>query len=269
MFVNNFITSTDLKAYLTWKLQIAITNPKAYFFLNYHLLNIRNNLHYIMINFYLNKTRLNGGQVAPHIVHRLKIKRAKREKRHRLQTTDMTSLACQILLLARNGSRYFYRSFFFFFPSTRTAPRGFTILRINGKPSFLHNVYFCPSSYTFNDHFNTPRIIHPRAIKFFLFLSFRRVLHIENGNKEKSEIRIRSTSTRSESSHNFTSHVPFWTDAKFQIFYLNLMIFMHKYFKNISLLSRQSAIFVSEAFSSILEAKTFAWKRREKLENIF
>lgn len=115
MFVNNFITSTDLKAYLTWKLQIAITNPKAYFFLNYHLLNIRNNLHYIMINFYLNKTRLNGGQVAPHIVHRLKIKRAKREKRHRLQTTDMTSLACQILLLARNGSRYFYRSFFFFF----------------------------------------------------------------------------------------------------------------------------------------------------------
>lgn len=123
MFVNNFITSTDLKAYLTWKLQIAITNPKAYFFLNYHLLNIRNNLHYIMINFYLNKTRLNGGQVAPHIVHRLKIKRAKREKRHRLQTTDMTSLACQILLLARNGSRYFYRSFFFFFSPLREPHR--------------------------------------------------------------------------------------------------------------------------------------------------
>lgn len=74
MFVNNFITSTDLKAYLTWKLQIAITNPKAYFFLNYHLLNIRNNLHYIMINFYLNKTRLNGGQVAPHIVQSVKNK---------------------------------------------------------------------------------------------------------------------------------------------------------------------------------------------------
>lgn len=30
---------------------IAISNPKAYFFLNCHLHNIRNNWHYIMINF--------------------------------------------------------------------------------------------------------------------------------------------------------------------------------------------------------------------------
>lgn len=119
------------------------------------------------------------------IVHRLKIKRAKREKWHRLQTTDMTSLACQILLLARNGSRYFYRSFFF--PplhANRTARIHHTA---NQWKAFVSTqcIFLLVQLY---DHFNTPRIIHPRAIKFFLFLSPRRDLHIENGNKEKSEI---------------------------------------------------------------------------------
>lgn len=220
---------------------------------------------------------MNGGQVAPHIVRRLKIKRAKSEKRHRLQTTDMTSLACQILLLARNGSRYFYRSFFYFFifyffplhHANRTARIHHTAESMESLPSFLHNVYFCPSSYTFNEHFNTPRIIHPPGYKIFPF-SFSREGNIthrewEQGEKRRSEFVQRRT--RSESSHNFASYVPFWTDAKFQIFYLNLMIFVRKYFKNI--FPRIISSIDDIRFSSILEARKLAWKRREKLENIF
>lgn len=190
----------------------------------------------------------------------------------------MTSLACQILLLARNGSRYFYRSFFYFFifyffslhHANRTARIHHTAESMERLlPSFLHNVYFCPSSYTFNEHFNTPRIIHPPGYKIFPF-SFSREGNIthrewEQGEKRRSEFVQRRT--RSESSHNFASHVPFWTDAKFQIFYLNWMIFVRKYFKNI--FPRIISSIDDIRFSSILEARKLAWKRREKLENIF
>lgn len=166
---------------------------------------------------------------------------------------------------------FFIFLFFIFSPSTtRTAPRGFTILRSQWK-AFVHsyNVYFCPSSYTFNEHFNTPRIIHPPGYKIFPF-SFSREGNIthrewEQGEKRRSEFVQRRT--RSESSHNFASHVPFWTDAKFQIFYLNLMIFVRKYFKNI--FPRIISSIDDIRFSSILEARKLAWKRREKLENIF
>lgn len=144
------------------------------------------------------------------IVRRLKIKRARREKRHRLQTTDMTSLACQILLLARNGSRYFYRNFFSSLRANRTT-------RIHRTAESMESLRFCtmyifPRPGTFNDHFNTPRIIHPRAIKFFLFLSLSLsegfTLHWEweQGEKRDRSSEFVQTSTRSESSHNFTSH---------------------------------------------------------------
>lgn len=189
----------------------------------------------------------------------------------------MTSLACQILLLARNGSRYFYRSFFYFFifyffslhHANRTARIHHTAKSMESLRPFLHNVYFCPSSYTFNEHFNTPRIIHPPGYKIFPF-SFSREGNIthrewEQGEKRRSEFVQRRT--RSESSHNFASHVPFWTDAKFQIFYLNWMIFVRKYFKNI--FPRIISSIDDIRFSSILEARKLAWKRREKLENIF